>query len=80
MMEHTTWLTAEQALERGLIDKVMFRDGAAAPLTAGPLFSLPTREQMEKAEKAMKEKPGEPEGHQVARARLDLLRLRGETA
>lgn len=80
MMEHTTWLTAEQALERGLIDKVMFRDEAAAPLVAGPLFSLPTREQMEKAEKAMKERPGEPGGHQEARARLDLLRLRGETA
>lgn len=79
MMEHTTWLTAEQALERGLIDAVMFKDAEEAPLVAGPLFSLPTKEQMEKVERAMKEKAGEAEGYQKANARLNLLRLRGET-
>ena len=78
MMEHTTWLTAEQALERGLIDAVMFRDEETAPLVAGPLFSLPTKEQMEKAGRAMKEEAGEPEGYREAHARLNLLRLRGE--
>lgn len=77
MMENTTWLTAEHALELGLIDAVMFRDEAAAPLVAGPLFSLPTKEQLEKAKRAMKEKAGEPEGYQEAHARLNLLRLRG---
>lgn len=77
MMEHTTWLTAEQALERGLVDAVMFRDGVeAAPLTAGPLFSLPTKEQMERAERAMKEGTGEADASRMARARLDFLRLR----
>lgn len=78
MMEHTTWLTAEQALERGLIDAVMFRDEEAAPLVAGPLFALPTKEQMEKAGRAMKAETGEPEGYREAHARLNLLKLRGE--
>ena len=77
MMEHTTWLTAEQALERRLVDAVMFRDGVeAAPLTAGPLFSLPTKEQMERAGRAMKEGAGETDASRMARARLDLLKLR----
>lgn len=76
MMEHTTWLTAEQALERGLIDAVMFRDEETAPLVAGPLFSLPTKEQMEKADRAMKEGAGESTLIRMARAKLDFLRLR----
>lgn len=74
MMEHTTWLTAEQALERGLIDGIMFREGVeAAPMTAGPLFSLPTEEQMEKAMRAAG-KAGGPGGLRAA-ARLKLLAL-----
>ncbi|MDE6903113.1 MAG: Clp protease ClpP [Lachnospiraceae bacterium] len=76
MMEHTTWLTAEQALKRGLIDAVMFRDEETAPLVAGPLFSLPTKEQMEKADRAMKEGAGESTLIRMARAKLDFLRLR----
>ncbi len=79
MMEHTTWLTAEQALERGLVDAVMFReDKETAPLTAGPLFSLPTKEQMEKAERTMKEGAGEPEPTRIAHARLNLLMLKAK--
>ena len=26
MMEHETWLTAEQAKERGLVDEIIFED------------------------------------------------------
>ena len=79
MMEHTTWLTAEQALERGLVDAVMFHDaGDAAPLTAGPLFALPTKEQMEKADRAMKAGQGEPGGPSVEQVKFNLLKLRGE--
>ncbi|MCI8800802.1 MAG: Clp protease ClpP [Lachnospiraceae bacterium] len=77
MMEHTTWLTAEQALERGLIDGVMFQEKESVPLVAGPLFALPTKEQMEKVSRAMKEKD-EPDGSQKAYARLNFLKLRGE--
>lgn len=48
MMEHETWLTAQQAKERGLIDAVMFEEEAESPIVAGPLFRLPTKSQMEK--------------------------------
>lgn len=79
MMEHTTWLTADQAVERGLVDAVMFRDGKeAAPMTAGPLFSLPTKEQMEKADRAMREGAGEPESSRMANARLNFLKLQAK--
>lgn len=53
MMEAETWLTAAQAKEKGLIDKVMFEEPEAdLPIVAGPLFKLPTEEQMAKV-KAM---------------------------
>lgn len=48
MMEHETWLNAQQALERKLIDKVMFEQQETMPMTAG-LFNLPSKEQMERA-------------------------------
>ena len=79
MMEHTTWLTAEQAQERGLIDAVMFRDGVeAAPLTAGPLFSLPTKEQMDRADRAMKAGQRESDSPSMEQVKFNLLKLRGE--
>lgn len=53
MMEQETWLTAQQAKEKGLIDKVMFEEPEKKlPMVAGPLFRLPTEEQMTKV-KAM---------------------------
>ena len=53
MMEQETWLTAQQAKEKGLIDKVMFEEPEEKlPMVAGPLFRLPTEEQMAKV-KAM---------------------------
>lgn len=53
MMEHETWLTAEQAKERGLIDAVMFDDKEEfSSLIAGPaLFKLPTKDQMNRTKK-----------------------------
>lgn len=53
MMEHETWLTAQQAKDRGLVDAVMFEEQQeeGIPLVAGPLFKLPTREQMEQVRK-----------------------------
>lgn len=55
MMEHETWLTAQQAKDRGLVDAVMFEElaegGVDIPLVAGPLFKLPTKEQMEQVKK-----------------------------
>lgn len=78
MMEHTTWLTAEQALERGLIDAVMFQDAEPAPLVAGPLFALPTKEQMEKVSKTAKEAAVESSDSAAAFAQFNLLRMRGD--
>ena len=48
MMEHETWLTAHQAKERRLIDKIMFEETEEEnmQMVAGPLFKLPTEEQM----------------------------------
>ena len=79
MMEHTTWLTAEQALERGLIDAVMFRNEEKGPMVAGPLFALPTEEQMEKVKKAVQE-TGRQDVSEVSFAQLNLLKLRGEAS
>lgn len=79
MMENETWLTAQQALEKGLIDAVMFQDNSSqGSLVAGPLFALPTKEQMEKVNKAMQgDTPGN-DGQRVARMQFNLLKMRGE--
>lgn len=52
MMEHETWLTAQQAKERGLIDAIMFDEQKEEQfLMDGPMFRLPTKEQMEQVKK-----------------------------
>lgn len=53
MMEHETWLTAQQARDRGLIDAIMFEEEEVKPLVAGPMFKLPTKEQMGQVKKLM---------------------------
>ncbi len=81
MMEHETWLTAQQALERGLIDKIMFEDNPRNFLVAGPLFTLPTDAQMEKA-KAMihkDESSGNTSDVLLLQAKLNFARLKGES-
>lgn len=79
MMEQETWLTAQQALDRKLVDAVMFQEGGGQePLVAGPLFRLPTREQMEKVSRVMQGNPKEDTETGTLRARLDILRLKGE--
>lgn len=80
MMEHETWLTAQQAQEKGLIDGIMFQEKEESPLVAGPLFSLPTKEQMEKVGRAIKG-TGEKQGDTTAcLAQFNLLKMRGEKA
>lgn len=61
MMEHETWLTAQQAKDRGLIDAVMFEEQEDETLlVAGPMFKLPSKEQMEQVRKLMGENnPGD---------------------
>jgi ATP-dependent Clp protease protease subunit len=48
MMDHETWLTAEKAKEKGLIDGIMFENQGKLQLVAST-FALPTPAQMEKA-------------------------------
>ncbi len=74
IMENETWLTADQALERGLIDKVMFREEESKPFVAGPLFALPSNEQMEKAKEMMKNTSGQDDI--LLQTKLNLMKLK----
>lgn len=77
MMEHETYLTAEQAKEKGLIDGIMFEENKAQALVAGPLFVLPSKEQMEKAKHMVKESEISQEVSDLL-IQLNLLKLKGE--
>lgn len=76
MMEHETWLTAQQALERGLIDKIMFEEQQEPDVMAAAVgFKLPTIEQLDKARK-MAGKTNEPAFSMPAiQAQYNLLAL-----
>jgi len=77
MMEKETWLTAEQAKERGLIDAIMFEETEVLPLVAGPMFALPSEEQMEKVRKMMKEtETQEDKSLSLATQKLNLLLMK----
>ena len=79
MMNHETWLTAEQAKEKGLIDAVMFEEEEETLLVAGPLFALPTKENMEKVKTLMKEADSEKnEAVFLLQTKLNFLKLKGE--
>lgn len=75
MMEKETWLTAEQAQERGLIDGIMFEEKEPLRLTASN-FELPSEEKMNRI-KAMIEEQGKP-AFLIQKSKLSLLRLKGE--
>lgn len=79
MMERETWLTAQQALEKGLIDKVMFEDAVAPDvLVAGPLFALPTENQMERARAMIQEETsGNTPNVLSIQAQLNFMKLKG---
>ena len=79
MMEHETWLTAEQAKERGLIDNIMFEERTEeSPFVAGPLFALPDENRMEKVRSMLKEADSNKESVSLIQVKLDLLKLKGE--
>lgn len=84
MMEQETWLTADRALELGLIDGILGEQSGTAPVTAS-LFQLPSAEQMQNARRAMAQNPPSPEEpgnndrQAAARARLHMMSLRGCT-
>lgn len=82
IMERETWLTAEQAKEEGLIDAVMFEESQTEfPLTAGPLFKLPSQEMMDRIRTFGKETDAHEKDASVflLQQKLKFLNLKGET-
>lgn len=74
MMEHETWLTAQQAKEKGLVDEIMFEEEEELPMTAAHgLFKLPTKEQMDRA-RAIIGEGIEPRTAQTAAGYEDAIR------
>lgn len=80
MMENETWLTAEQAKENGLIDAVMFEEKEEIDhFVDGPLFALPSTEQMEKVKSMLKQAdPVNEDAAFLVQTKLNLLRMKGE--
>ena len=73
MMEHETWMTAERAREKGLVDAIMFEEEESAPMAAASgIFKLPTKDQMNQL---YKQKMKTNRDIQLAQMKLDLLNL-----
>lgn len=78
MMEEETWLTAEQAKAKGLIDGVMFEEKEPLRLTASN-FELPSEEQLNRVKTMMKEQGTKEDASAflIQKSKLSLLRLKG---
>lgn len=75
MMEHETWLTAEQAKEKGLVDEIMFEEEKEGTLlVAGPFFDLPSEAQMERA-KTLMENESNIINHAIELCKMELAGL-----
>ena len=79
MMEKETWLTAEQAKEKSLIDGIMFEEKEPLRLTASN-FELPSEEKMNRIKSMIEKQNVEKDGPAflIQKSKLSLLRLRGE--
>lgn len=80
MMEEETWLTAEKALEKGLIDKIMFQENSPLRLSASN-FELPSEEKMNRVKELINQQASNDESAfliQKINAQFNLLKLRGE--
>lgn len=77
MMEHETWLTAEQALEKGLIDEIMFQGEQTEAIVAAAGFRLPTMEQLNKVRIAAGEKPAFSVSKTQAELKFLALKAKG---
>lgn len=75
MMEAETWLTAEQAKEKGLVDGIMFKDSEPLRLTASN-FELPSEEQINKIRNMVNEQ--NTSAFLIQKNKLSLLKLKGE--
>lgn len=80
MMEAETWLTAEQAKDKNLIDGIMFEESEGLRLTASNI-ALPSEEKMNQIKELVKKQESIKEPAfliQKSNAQIKLLKLRGE--
>lgn len=79
MMERESWLTAEQAKEKGLIDAIIGEEREEGLQMSAGLFRLPTEAQMEQVRRAMTSGNSEKESAENhARVQLRILGLKGK--
>ena len=81
MMEHETWLTAEQAKEKKLIDAIMFEEKEEKSFMVAGNFELPSEEMLGRIRQIMKqtEEPKQGESVFLLQQKLNFLRMKGET-
>ncbi len=79
MMEEETWLTAEQAKEKGLIDAIMFEEKEPLLMTASN-FELPSEEKMNRIKSMIEEQSRDASAFLIKKSQtqFNLLKMRGE--
>ena len=81
MMEHETWLTAEQAKEKNLIDAIMFEEKEEKNYMVAGNFELPGEEMLGRIRQIMGQTDEPKKGDSVflLQQKLNFLRMKGET-
>jgi len=82
MMDAETWITAERAVELGLVDRVMQLDTGQKPLAADFYSGMLSEDALKRAENFLKGQAAEPDffmpERAQAEAKLKFLKLKGE--
>lgn len=82
MMDAETWITAERAVELGLVDRVMQPDTGQKPLAADFYSGILSEDALRRAENFLKDRAAEPDffmpERAQAEAKLKFLKLKGE--
>ena len=82
MMDAETWITAERAVELGLVDRVMQPDTGQKPLAADFYSGMLSEDALRRAENFLKGQAAEPDffmpERAQAKAKLKFLKLKGE--
>lgn len=82
MMDAETWITAERAVELGLVDRVMQPDNGQKPLAADFYSGMLSEDALRRAENFLKNQAAEPDFFMPERvqaeAKLKFLKLKGE--
>lgn len=82
MMDAETWITAERAVELGLVDRVMQPDTGQKPLAADFYSGMLSEDALRRAENFLKDQAAEPvffmPERAQAEAKLKFLKLKGE--